>query len=154
LIRPYENKVEKSMNEHIEKLRKHLIYPSWNVCDRILLDKSRDILCQAEHEMVGSTTLSVDRPWIPYAILAGKSIEEVNAQRKQRGERFVFYKYFDIKEECRLIVSLDKVDSVTREVAEPKILRALSPENDDIMSENIWKNKYYIGPFHEVVYIR
>jgi hypothetical protein len=110
--------------------------------------KCNDILCMAEHFMMGSTTLEVDNPypWIPYALLAGKSIEEVNKKRLEISEMAYLPIFFGLPVGYRVFCLMPLANSKSLEIPTPEIYRVLSQEDLGV-DERIWKDKKYTGRY-------
>jgi hypothetical protein len=119
--------------------------------ERYLLGvKAIDVLCVAEHAMIGSTTEEVDNPWIPYAILAGRSLEEVNRKREEKnlvGEFPVYPPYFGLAmREFRAWISHPSIDGQTLEVPTPSLVKVVSFPDWEEVDRSIWQDKVYVGP--------
>jgi len=108
--------------------------------------KCNDVLCMAEHFMAGSTTLEISNPWIPYALLAGKSVEEVNKKRLEIYEMAYLPVFFGLPVGYRVFCLMPLADSESLEIPTPEIYRVLSQE-DLAVDEKMWKDKKYIGRY-------
>jgi len=114
----------------------------------------QDVLCYAEHDMIGSTHTEVDLIWTPYALLAkSMSINEVNEERKklERRGRPGDPRNFGF-EDCKYIIhiSLGPVNPKTLEVPLPRIIRAVDSYDGKPIPKNIWKDSVYQGKYKDI----
>jgi len=104
--------------------------------------------------MLGSTTLEVRRPWVPYALLAGRmSIEECNAHRKEHEEigAGAVPIFFGLSNDYIIFVSLGLVNPKTLEVPLPRIIKVLNRiDGSKVPNEEELKRNPYRGPYWNV----
>jgi len=143
------------MYNYLLNLRKHLISPSKNSPLEELESYLQDVRCFAEHIIIGSTTLHVDMPWVPYALLSGRmNVKECNAKRKlieQRGFPAGHPGQFGLSLDYRLFISLSPADHITFQVSLPRILKVVDPVNGlPVSDEEILKRNHFRGAYWNV----
>lgn len=110
-----------------------------------------DVLCAAEHEMMGSTHIQVDNPWIPYALLSGDSVNLVNQKRaqlnidKRQGVAIGFY--FDLYPTYIVFYEHQPVNPKTLEIGMPKIIEVKDAGCEIVIPKSEWQNAKYTGEY-------
>jgi hypothetical protein len=144
------------MNIYHLALKGHLFHP--NIHPKYLEALSKDVRCFGEHLTMGSTVPRVRKPWVPYALLAGRmSIEECN-ERRRKEEEFGFPadpRDFGLTTDYIICVSLAPADSVTLEVPLPRIIKIVnSVDGSKVPNEQELKNNPFRGKYWQVKEIK
>ena len=111
-----------------------------------LSTEARDVRCLAEHDLFGSTSSLVKNPWIPYAILAGDSVEKVNRLRSGRSSVAMGSEY-GLPNQHVLFYNLAPVNTTTLEVGDPVITRILDKITGREYSPLDFPNLKYTGKY-------
>jgi len=114
-----------------------------------------DYRCMIEHEILGSTCLTVDNPKIPYAILAGVPVDEVNLMRteKNKGQGdsgpIALGVFFGLPVGNIVFYEHQPVDPKTLEVGLPKIIGGRSQLTQKDLPEEMLVDLHYVGQYQE-----
>ena len=142
------------MSDYLLNLRRHVIFPTENPHPEELEFLSQDVRCFAEHKIIGSTTLHVDMPWVPYALLSGRiSVKECNAERKRREQRGFpgDPRGFGLSLDYMVFISLGPADLTTFQVPLPKIIKVVDRvEGFPVPNEEVLKRSSFRGEYWDV----
>ncbi len=154
--------------KNIDLLKMHLVPPislDDHNLDRILEIWAEDCRCFVEHDIIGSTREISDNPWIPYALLAGSSVEEVNAARRKRNEEDAVRRernedvrtnvalgvFFGLPVGYIIFYEMQPVNPETLEVGTPRVIGARDQRTMKELTEGELRKLKYTGKYARIV---